>query len=328
VLATVGLLSRFIDAGWDDIVVSFHSLTTSNAELLIATLGLEAAWLWSLAQVYRSSLVAMGGSVTRTQAVRVSMGAFTISRIVPGGGAVGSVFAARELVIIGNPATTTVASMVVSWWISMSSLTTLVLGGIGIGVLAGQVSPVYLITPAVTLAALAAAGTAVATGLRRPRLRAWLVALAQRVAAKTGTLDDPAQADDAFQKAIQRVRDPRSLLHVALWGTASWSFDAAALWLMFEAFGHRLPIAPLLVGYGAVNLLQALPELTPGWLGVIEGTLAVTYAAFGIPTGVAVIAVLSYRMVSHWLPVAVGLPPAIGMLRRSSNPRARRGRAA
>jgi hypothetical protein len=256
------------------------------------------------------------------------MGAFTISRIVPGGGAVGSVFAARELVIIGNPATTTVASMVVSWWISMSSLTTLVLGGIGIGVLAGQVSPVYLITPAVTLAALAAAGTAVATGLRRPRLRAWLVALAQRVAAKTGTLDDPAQADDAFQKAIQRVRDPRSLLHVALWGTASWSFDAAALWLMFEAFGHRLPIAPLLVGYGAVNLLQALPELTPGWLGVIEGTLAVTYAAFGIPTGVAVIAVLSYRMVSHWLPVAVGLPPAIGMLRRSSNPRARSGRAA
>lgn len=77
VLAAVGLLSRFIDAGWDDIVVSFHSLTTSNAELLIATLGLEAAWLWSLAQVYRSSLVAMGGSVTRTQAVRVSMGAFT-----------------------------------------------------------------------------------------------------------------------------------------------------------------------------------------------------------------------------------------------------------
>ena len=68
-------------------------------------------------------------------------------------------------------------------------------------------------------------------------------------------------------------------------------------------------------GGGIADLLQALPELTPGWLGVLEGTLSVTYAAFGVPAGLTVVAVLAYRLISHWLPVAAGLPPAIALMR-------------
>ena len=68
------------------------------------------------------------------------------------------------------------------------------------------------------------------------------------------------------------------------------------------------------------NLINALPELTPGWLGVLESALAATYAAFGVPVGVAVMAVLSYRLVSYWLPVAVGIGPALGMLRGRPSP--------
>jgi hypothetical protein len=84
---------------------------------------------------------------------------------------------------------------------------------------------------------------------------------------------------------------------------------------MFLGFGVRLHPAVLLVGYGLANLINALPELTPGWLGVLETALAGAYAGLGVPVGVAVVAVLCYRLVSYWLPVAAGAGPALGMLR-------------
>jgi hypothetical protein len=105
------------------------------------------------------------------------------------------------------------------------------------------------------------------------------------------------------------------LLPLLGWAAMSWLTDAAALWVMFLGFGVRLHPAVLLVGYGLANLINALPELTPGWLGVLETALAGAYAGLGVPVGVAVVAVLCYRLVSYWLPVAAGAGPALGMLR-------------
>jgi uncharacterized protein (TIRG00374 family) len=110
----------------------------------------------------------------------------------------------------------------------------------------------------------------------------------------------------------------RRLFGVAGWALAAWVCDAAALAVSFAALGHPLDIGVLLIGYGVVNLLSALPELTPVWLGVLEVTLAVTYAAFGVPVGVAAAAVLGYRLVSYWLPVVAGVPFALSTLRALS----------
>lgn len=112
----------------------------------------------------------------------------------------------------------------------------------------------------------------------------------------------------------------RRLMPLMGWAALSWIVDAAALWVMFLGFGVRLHPAVLLVGYGLANLINALPELTPGWIGVLESALAATYAALGVPVGVAVVAVLSYRLVSYWLPVALGIGPALGMLRGQPSP--------
>jgi uncharacterized protein (TIRG00374 family) len=112
----------------------------------------------------------------------------------------------------------------------------------------------------------------------------------------------------------------RRLIPLMGWAALSWIVDAAALWVMFLGFGVRLHPAVLLVGYGLANLINALPELTPGWLGLLESALAATYAALGVPVGIAVMAVLAYRLVSYWLPVAVGIGPALGMLRGRPSP--------
>ncbi|HEY5650437.1 MAG TPA: hypothetical protein VIW46_03245, partial [Acidimicrobiia bacterium] len=143
----VGFLARLVHSGWTEIVEAAVLLTTTKIGHVAAAVALEIAWTWSLAQVYRSALLALGGNVSNPAAVRISMGAFTISRIVPGGGAIGSVFAARSLISLGNPGTLTVASMVISWWVSMISLGSLVVTGVGLGVVSGVVSASYLYVP-------------------------------------------------------------------------------------------------------------------------------------------------------------------------------------
>jgi uncharacterized membrane protein YbhN (UPF0104 family) len=315
----VGLLTNLVRSGWSEIVEAAVLLATTKFGYVAAAVALEIAWTWALAQVYRSALVALGGGVSVAGAVRVSMGAFTISRIVPGGGAVGSVFAARSLISLGNPGTLTVASMVISWWVSMMSLGSLVMTGVGLGVASGIVSARYLYVPASAVIGLLLVAAIACVAARRPELRDRMLRIARMAAGPGAALAGEGSVEDVFQAAIDRLRGGRRLLPVALWGGTSWALDSLALWVIFDAFGHRLPYAVLLIGYGAANLLQALPELTPGWLGVLEGTLSMTYAAFGVPAGLAVVAVLAYRLISHWLPVAAGLPSAISMMRTHRN---------
>ena len=314
---SVVFMARLVRTGWGDIAEAVKMLATTKSTYVVIAIALEVAWTFCLAQVYRTALMAMGGVARKRAAVRVSMGAFTLSRILPGGGAVGSVFAARELMALGNPGTLTIASMIVSWWVSMTTLSSIVFGGVAVAVGAGVVAPSYLLAPAFTLAAMIVIGAGFVIAIRRPRWRARLQALFAKALGRSG-VDTPEGAEkDNLEAAVAGLRGGRRLLIVSWWAAASWILDAAALWVIFDAFGHRLSIGALLIGYGLANLLQALPELTPGWLGVLETAMSVTYTAFGIPAGVAVVAVLSYRLLSYWLPVAAGLPSAIQILRRS-----------
>ena len=311
-VASVGFLVRTGIVNFPTIREASHHLVAANGALIAGALGLEAAWTYFLANVYRQALIAQGGWMSVRSALRVSMGAFSLSRILPGGGVAGSVFAARETVRCGNDVSTTVTSMVLSWWISMTTLAGLVAAGSSLGVLAGKVPPAHLLGPTLALAALVALGGGIRLGRGNPRLRWRLNSRLDRLAGRFDLGLSRRNWDDPAVKRGGGVR-------VAGWALASWLSDAAALWLVFAAFGEFLHPGVLLVGYGLANLINALPELTPGWLGVMESALALAYAALGVPAGIALMAVLAYRLLSYWLPVAVGLLPGLQMLRAGDN---------
>jgi uncharacterized membrane protein YbhN (UPF0104 family) len=309
------LLIRMVAANHSEIGEAIGRLLTRSWWLVAAALLMEGVWVYSLSNVYRSSIRGLGGSLGRSQALRISMGAFSLSRILPGGGAAGSIFAARAIVAHGNPVARTVASMLISWWVSMSTLALVVGVGTASGLSGDRVLPAHLVGPALVFAVLAVAGTAAVAALRVPRLRARVARGLNVVGSRLGVSAD---SEDWESQAVTPVAVGR-LIPLIGWAALSWIVDAAALWVMFLGFGIRLHPAVLLVGYGLANLINALPELTPGWLGVLESALAATYAALGVPVGVAVMAVLSYRLVSYWLPVALGVGPALGMLRESAS---------
>jgi hypothetical protein len=100
-------------------------------------------------------------------------------------------------------------------------------------------------------------------------------------------------------------QDRKLLARAVGWAAANWLLDAASLWVFVAAFGYRPPIDGVLVAFGLANVLAAIP-LTPGGLGVIETVLTSTLVGFGAPPSVALLGVLSYRLVNFWLPIPLG----------------------
>jgi len=79
----------------------------------------------------------------------------------------------------------------------------------------------------------------------------------------------------------------------------NWLFDCGALTFSFLAVGAPVPWRALLLTYGAAQLAANLP-ITPGGLGIVEGTLTIALVAFGGAEQSTVAAVLCYRIVSFW----------------------------
>ena len=111
----------------------------------------------------------------------------------------------------------------------------------------------------------------------------------------------PALAASGVRTAIDliRSRDP-GLLGAAAW----WGFDICVLWAMFHAFGSPPPFTVIWMAYFVGMLGNLLP--LPGGLGGVEGGMIGAFAAFGVDFNLAVLAVLSYRAISFWLPTLPG----------------------
>lgn len=112
-----------------------------------------------------------------------------------------------------------------------------------------------------------------------------------------------------LQRISERIRNMLSdlpLLRRALaWAVANWILDATSLWIFLAAYGHVVNIDALLVSYGLANILAVIP-ITPAGLGVVEAALTTSLVGFGTPRGIAILGVISYRLINFWLPIPGG----------------------
>ncbi len=92
---------------------------------------------------------------------------------------------------------------------------------------------------------------------------------------------------------------------IVFWGTLNWLLDCACFAMMFVALDAPIPWKGLLLAYGAGQLAATLP-ITPGGLGVVEGSITVALVAFGGAEASTAYAVLLYRLISFWLILVIG----------------------
>ena len=98
---------------------------------------------------------------------------------------------------------------------------------------------------------------------------------------------------------------PGQVVDVLWWGWANWMLDCGCLATAFLAVGAPVPWKGLLLAYGAGQLAANLP-ITPGGLGLVEGSLTIAIVAYGGIESSTVLAVLLYRIISFWLPLPFG----------------------
>jgi uncharacterized protein (TIRG00374 family) len=148
----------------------------------------------------------------------------------------------------------------------------------------------------------------------------WMAAIAERVTGLIRRLRPSAEDSlliDAAERAGQAWQTMRSggWLRPACSSLLVLTFDLLCLRYVFLGLGQHLYITTLIAGYG-VPLLLGRSSFVPGGIAVVEVAMAALYGSLGVPANVAIVAVLTYRLISFWLPALIGIPVAIALQSR------------
>jgi uncharacterized protein (TIRG00374 family) len=112
-----------------------------------------------------------------------------------------------------------------------------------------------------------------------------------------------------IESTLTRMREiplgPGATAGVVALATGVWLADFGCLLCSFGAVRAPVPWVGVLLGYGVAQVVGSLP-VVPGGIGIVDGSLAVILTAYGAGRVPALSVTLAYRIVSFWLPVAVG----------------------
>jgi len=287
----------------DELTGITHYLDDTNPAWVVVALGAEAASLFAFALVQRACLAAGDLRVTRWQMTEVTLAATAISNSIPAGPLVASVFAFRQYRRRGADQTLAAWTLVAVLVAVSVSLTMLAALGVGVAGSAAQSYDLVGVTVVVLVVTLVIGAVFV-----QHDALAWTATAAVRATRRLtgrprGELG--ATVDHLVGRLTAVGLTTRGALGVLGWALANWVMDCACLVCAFLAVGAPVPWRGLLLAYGAGQLAANLP-VTPGGLGVVEGSITIALSYFGGSTTAAVAAVLLYRVLSFWLELPIG----------------------
>jgi uncharacterized membrane protein YbhN (UPF0104 family) len=310
--------------GLAGLLLAARAVAGSRAELFAGIRSLrQVSWIW-----LGTAVVAEGGAFTalafaqrrmlRAGGVNVGVGALAwlavasqaMGSVVPAGYLVSDVVVLRVLSRRG------VSQLLALWMLAVAGLlyiVTLLL----IGLVGAQLAPPGKNLPDLRTGAAIALGVVITVfvavmAVARFRKHPWTVhELAARMPG--GRLKRLIGGDVLANVSLGRRGWGVAFGWMLLW----WAGDMACLAVAFIAVGGALPWRALLIAYAAGQLATLLP-ITPGGLGVTEGSMAVTLGAYGGGMAAAVAAVLLYRLITYWAVLPAGGLCYLSLRRRHS----------
>lgn len=270
---------------------------------LIPAVVVEGASFVSLAIVQRR-LLATGGLAAPLPTLSViTLASQAIINSLPGGNAVAAVYGFRWFRRLGASDSLAVWSLVATVVVGIISLALVAAAGLALAASYGASLDLVPVTIGVLVVTVALGALFL---YHRPlqALASWLLRASRRVTRRDLARLESRMASFLSQVAAFRpsVRDVSSVLG---WAIGNWVFDCACFAFSFLAVGATIPWKGLLLSYGAGQLAANLP-ITPGGLGVVEGSITIALVAFGGNRLSTVEAVLIYRVISFWCQLVVG----------------------
>ncbi len=232
----------------------------------------------------------------------ITLGAGAIASSIPGGPVVSSMFAYRQYRRAGADEALSAWTLVATLTCTALSLTALATAGVLLAERQGAAFDIIGVTLGVLIVAVLASAI-----VWQRRLVVSLVAGVLRLSQRY--LHYPrADGGDVVAGLLRRLKTVHmnlaDLAGAIAWSICNWILDCGCLVCCFLCVGAQVPWHGLLLAYGAAQLATNLP-ITPGGLGVAEGSLTIGLVEFGGVQSSTVAAVLLYRIISFWgfLPV-------------------------
>ena len=286
---------------------TWHRIEEGSPFWLLIALGFTIGMFGGYVMLFQGVFGRGGCHFSLAESYQVTMAGLAATRLFSAGGAGGLILTAWALRRAGM-ARQTVADKTISFIVIQYLVYTvaIILCGYGLyfGIFPGPAPFSITFIPATLALAVTVLGLSIAfvpTDLQH-RLegfsrRGGKLALLAQQAARV-----PATASAGMREALQHIasRDPALLGAIFFWG-----FQIAALWAAFHAFGDAPPTAVIVLAFFVGMLGNLLP--LPGGIGGVDGGMIGAFAAFGVETGLAVVAVLTYRGFTFWLPTLPGI---------------------
>jgi uncharacterized membrane protein YbhN (UPF0104 family) len=303
-VALVGAAGWFLARRGTELRGAANLLSRLDWRLVALAVLFEAASMVVFARLQRWLLRAGHVTLPMGTMVEITLAGNAIAATLPGGVAWAAAWAFGQLRRRGVDRFLRVWVFLVAGAVSSFALFLVVVAGIEV---AGNRGPVAgLRWAAVALAAIPVVGLgAVLIGRRLPVARAgtWLGAgIRRRVPGGRSILRGLGTVIDRLNAVHLSPLRWAEVLGLAV---LNWLYDCAVLVCALLALHVGVPWRGIFVIYGITQIAAALP-ITPGGLGVVEGSLAGLLTAYGVPTEAALATVLVYRIVSFWGLVPVG----------------------
>ncbi|MGI8491846.1 MAG: lysylphosphatidylglycerol synthase transmembrane domain-containing protein [Acidimicrobiales bacterium] len=302
-LGLAGVAAWAVAGKSDELSGSSEYLENLRWVWVVAAAAAEAASYLAFASLQRRLLRAGGVDIPKRSILGITLAGNAIQNSLPAGVVLAAAYAFRQFRRFR--ADEVLAGWVIVAMTAASVITLTVMAAAGLGLAASTGSALDLV--GVILGVLVVVALLVVAWTERERLiprAAGVLRLAQRYLHRPAG-DPETIVGSALRRLAVVTPGRRDWAWAMSMGVANWVLDLTCLVSAFLAVGVGVPWRGLLLAYGAAQLATTLP-ITPGGLGVVEGSLTVALVAFGGAQASTVAAVLLYRLFNFWIMLPIG----------------------
>lgn len=241
----------------------------------------------------------------RAEMVQLELASTAVSHTVPGGTAAGTALAYRLLTQTGAQGSSVGFALGIRGIGSALVLNVILWAALLVSIPTQGFDSRYTTAAVLGTVLLTVAGVLALGLLRTPEATTQVVCRLIRPIPFVDTDKAPHVVGRLSTQLRTLVSDRRLAAAAIGWSAAYWLALAAALWVLLHAFGWTGHPVSVLVAFGIVNVLAAIP-VTPRGLGVLEAVLIPMLVGFGAPAAVATLGVVVWRLLSFWAPIPLG----------------------
>ncbi len=283
---------------------SWPRLTTLEPQWLVVAVAAEVAHFGCTFALQRLAL--------RTRAwgpvVTAQLSGNAVTLVVPGGAAAGAAVQYRMLSASGISPEDAVGGLTAFTFLGIGGLLALPLPALVVVALGTPVAGGLFAAGIISTGAFVVFIGLATVALVADQPLAWLGRAITRVLARLRPHHSPPV--DLDVRLVDQRNQVRAVLgahlrEAVLLTAGRLALDLLCLYASLRAAGSSADPAVILVVFAVAGVIGLVP-ITPGGLGLVEAGLTGLLALAGVPTGRALLATLTYRLASYWLPIFAG----------------------